>query len=238
MLILASQACGRTAVGETPQQPTAEPTLPGSPIPMSTEVVPTAPLSYPFEGRNMFFGLTMISRPEDGLVARELGVSWVSLQPLVVWFALEQQPGVYNWAPLDREILYLQSLQVDPTMALFPWNLFGDERLELTALLEEQAAADGYSDLAATFQAFLRHSPEADAWQLYPHDDTLPLWLDFIRAAVARYNGDGVDDMPGLRYPIRNWHLVEEYPFPGFGDAENYVQILIPTYQAVKSEDP
>lgn len=59
MLILASQACGRTAVGETPQQPTAEPTLPGSPIPMSTEVVPTAPLSYPFEGRNMFFGLTI-----------------------------------------------------------------------------------------------------------------------------------------------------------------------------------
>ncbi|MBI5367041.1 MAG: hypothetical protein HZA54_08385 [Planctomycetes bacterium] len=34
--------------------------------------------------------------------------------------------------------------------------------------------------------------------------------LTFVRAAVERYGGDGVDDMPGLRVPIRPWQVENE----------------------------
>jgi len=239
-LLLVSLACGRGSppAGTRPPSTQAAPAGSPSPLPSAGPTAPFSPQPYPFEDRNMFFGLTMISTPQDGVVARELGVSWVSLQPLVVWFALESEPGVRNWAALDREITFLQGLGVEPTMALFLWNLFGEERQELTGILEEQATIDGYNDFASTFQAFMRESPEADSWQIYPHAETLPLWLDFLRAAVERYDGDGTDDMPGLLYPLRSWHLVEEFPFPGVDDVGDYLQVLIPSYEIIHEENP
>jgi hypothetical protein len=103
-LVLVSLACGRGSPPAGIQSPSTQVAPAGlpSPLPSAGPTATLAPQPYPFEDRNMFFGLTMISTPQDGVVARELGVSWVSLQPLVVWFALESEPGVRNWAPLDR----------------------------------------------------------------------------------------------------------------------------------------
>jgi hypothetical protein len=208
-----------------------------SPTPTVTPTFTPGTLSDPFADRNMFFGLSLLKDPSDGVYAADLGVSWVSLQPHVLWFALEQQPGVYTWSPLDNEVRWLQKLNLDVTMVLVPSNIFGERREELTRLISEQAAADDYDSQTSSFIAFMR-SPESKTWRLYPHDETEPLWQAFIQAAAERYDGDGTDDMPGLRFPVRNWHYVEEYPMPEWDDVNAYIRTLKLTYAAVKEANP
>lgn len=185
----------------------------------------------------MFFGLSLIKNPSDGVYATELGVAWLSLQPLVIWFILEQQPGKYDWSPLDKEVHWLQALNLDITMVLVPSNIFGERRKELTETIAEQSASDEYESLASSFTAFMR-SPQSKTWQLYPHNDTEPLWVAFVKAAAERYDGDGVEDMPGLKFPVRNWHYVEEYPMPDWDSVDAYIRTLKLTSVAIKEANP
>ncbi|RLI45013.1 hypothetical protein DRO64_03060 [Candidatus Bathyarchaeota archaeon] len=71
----------------------------------------------------------------------------------------------------------------------------------------------------------------------------------FVKILVERYDGDGIDDMPGLKHPIKYWEVMNEVvPRPwgehgeifGFfnGTAEEYFKILKLTYEAIKEADP
>jgi hypothetical protein len=55
---------------------------------------------------------------------------------------------------------------------------------------------------------------------------------------VERYDGDGIDDVPGLLYPVHHYGIERE--FTGFwpSDAEDYVQLLELTYPAIHGADP
>ena len=52
----------------------------------------------------------------------------------------------------------------------------------------------------------------------------------FVHAAVERYDGDGVDDMPGLKNPVRYWQVGNEPP----SGLNNYAEFLKLTYDAIK----
>ncbi|MBP7732809.1 MAG: hypothetical protein KA140_03480 [Caldisericia bacterium] len=56
----------------------------------------------------------------------------------------------------------------------------------------------------------------------------------FVKAVVERYDGDGVDDMPGLTNPIKHWQVDNEPPRKRTG----YTKLLELTYNAVKQADP
>jgi hypothetical protein len=74
-----------------------------------------------------------------------------------------------------------------------------------------------------------------------PHDMTA--YSGFVKKLVERYDGDSVDDMPGLTVPIKHWELMNEPEFqtaPIYfqGTPSDYVDTLKVTYQAVKQADP
>jgi len=176
----------------------------------------------------MFFGLSLINPLMDAVKVKELGISWLSLEPHVAWFSIEQSPGVYDWRALDGEVELLQAQGLDITMVLSPiLNAFGAERQQVMAEIAKYPSL-GY---------WLRQGNAGDL-KLYPHDETLPLWVAFVKAAVARYDGDGKDDMPGLKYACRNWHFVEEFPIPELKDEKVYVDLLKTTSEAIKAKDP
>ncbi len=56
----------------------------------------------------------------------------------------------------------------------------------------------------------------------------------WVRAVVERYDGDGVDDMPGLTAPIKYWQVDNEPP----RRREGYPDLVRITSQAVKEADP
>jgi hypothetical protein len=185
-------------------------------------------LSYPFADRNMFFGLSLINPAKHGAVVEDLGVSWLSLQPHVLWMAIEREPGIYDWSNLDEEVRALQALDLDITMVLSPLiNAFGSER-------------EALAEIVNTYPSFLHFMRQGvgPEYRLHPQGETLPLWRAFVRAAVDRYDGDGSNDMPGLRFAVRNWHVVEEYPTPSLPDERDYVFLLQEATTIIRDECP
>lgn len=75
-------------------------------------------------------------------------------------------------------------------------------------------------------------------------------WIDFIKAVVERYDGDGFNDMPELTIPIRYYVYTGEivYSGSGKGDAEwgpywldtidNLLRLHRITYKAINEADP
>ena len=182
---------------------------------------------YPFTDKNVFFGLTQLENDAEHLLAADLGVSWLSMYPLVPWFSTETSPGIYDWSSLDAAVRKLQNQNLDCTPVLFAVNAFGDKRARLIQMLAG-------TDLGG----FLR-SDSSIYWKLYPNDEdgTTAIWLTFVGKLVERYDDDGIDDMPGLKYPIRNWHLLEEYPMI-FIDADSYIMLLKATTPMIKQAYP
>ena len=65
----------------------------------------------------------------------------------------------------------------------------------------------------------------------------------FVRAAVERYDGDGADDMPGLRYPIHHWEVFNEpamKDLPPFYDftPKDYFELLKAANGEIKAACP
>jgi hypothetical protein len=66
---------------------------------------------------------------------------------------------------------------------------------------------------------------------------------NFITSLVERYDGDGIDDMPGLVVPIKYWEVSNEPSMQNdwlvffVGPAIDYFDILNSTYQTIKNAD-
>jgi len=68
-------------------------------------------------------------------------------------------------------------------------------------------------------------------------------YKNFVIKLVERYDGDGQDDMPGLKYPVKYWEVANEpemqrEPLVFFqGSPQDYFEIVKATYEAVKEAD-
>ncbi len=75
-------------------------------------------------------------------------------------------------------------------------------------------------------------------------------YREFLMAAVERYDGDGIDDMPGLTEPIKYWEIINEPIMQGggtggageelkffVGSSQDYLDTLKNSYQAIKAAD-
>jgi hypothetical protein len=140
------------------------------------------------------------------------GVHSAKLQNVfAVWGNIEPQQGQYEWGPLDALVLEYQKAGFD--------NL----QMDLSAL----------SPWASSRQPAL-----GDLGDAFPKSEYLPNYATFVAAVVERYDADGINDMPGLIYPIHEYGIERE--FTGFwpGTAAEYVQLLRTAYPAIKTADP
>lgn len=76
-------------------------------------------------------------------------------------------------------------------------------------------------------------------------------YKSYLKALVERYDGDGIDDMPGLKTPVKYWEICNEPSMQGgvtggmgeelkffVGTPEEYVELLKSSYEAIKEADP
>lgn len=68
----------------------------------------------------------------------------------------------------------------------------------------------------------------------FPSKEMEQAYIRFVQFGVERYDGDGIDDMPGLPNPIKYWQVDNE-PDAKTGDWQGYANLLKITYQAIKS---
>ena len=76
-------------------------------------------------------------------------------------------------------------------------------------------------------------------------------YASFLEKLVERYDGDGKDDMPGLKIPIKYWEIMNEPEMQGgstggagedlkffVGTPKEYLEILKTSYETIKKADP
>ncbi|MEK6868636.1 MAG: hypothetical protein AABX63_04230, partial [Nanoarchaeota archaeon] len=65
-------------------------------------------------------------------------------------------------------------------------------------------------------------------------------YLKFVKKVVERYDGDGIDDMPGLKNPIKYWQIENEPAFlygPNY-DWQGFSYLVEITYKTIKENSP
>ncbi len=106
-------------------------------------------------------------------------------------------------------------------------------------------AQDNQIRLLLSLGPFVSKSPpEWTTTDSFIPDDTLA-YRAYVRATVERYDGDGIDDMPGLLEPIKYWQLDNEADLhyirrgsSSFQSPEEYVRVLQMSWEELKIADP
>lgn len=87
----------------------------------------------------------------------------------------------------------------------------------------------------------LTQEPSGELFRKAPNlPKNMTAFRKFVRAVVERYDGDGIDDMPGLGYPVKLWKIEDEVMDPKYwgGSAHDYAVLLKAVYEEAKKADP
>ncbi len=145
----------------------------------------------------------------------DLGVSQVRFASLI-WDKIESKKGNYDFTQIDNSIRKTQSANIQLIVATIrDINRWGGNK----------KAQKGYK-LGNLYSAKSG----------FPSD--IRAWKRFIQTVVERYDGDGVDDMPGLIYPVKYWQIEGEWMWQWKDKASNYIRFLDITYKEIKRADP
>ncbi|MFH1597878.1 MAG: hypothetical protein ABIB97_02290 [Patescibacteria group bacterium] len=149
------------------------------------------------------------------------------------WNAVEEKEGTYNWDSFDEQITRFQDSGAMVLPVIFPYTNW------------DQEACHPEEKYIAVFDPKKGGKVKVGA----PCD--LTAYADFLAATVERYDGDGVDDMPGLVIPIKYWEIMNEPVMQGggtggmgeelkffVGTSAEYLEILQTSYQTIKQADP
>jgi len=163
--------------------------------------------------------------PDDFQDMTDMGVFWQRPHPgPFIWGEIETSSGVFNWESCDEEVKNSQRYGVNIIATVWP---FADW---------DQSSC--HSKVSTSGSLIFN---ELGEYRQKPCD--MNSYQNFITNLVERYDGDGVDDMPGLVVPIKYWEVSNEPSMQSDwlvffnGPAKDYFDILNATYQSIKNAD-
>lgn len=124
---------------------------------------------------------------------------------IFAWGFTEKEKGKYNWVVTDFVVRTVQDYNVHLLATVYTWNLWDQKEL-------------------AVFDGWYLNEPRD--WESY---------VAWLSALAERYDGDGVNDMPGLRYPVRYFEIGNEPRGVYYGC---YIRLLKSSYDAIKRVNP
>ena len=135
------------------------------------------------------------------------------------WKQVESQQGVFDWSETDAHYLKAKENGLDIMVNIYPDSPKWDTN----------------------------HDENVNVVMQYPGD--MDAYLDFIKKAAERYDGDGIQDAPGSPV-VNSWILgTEMWRGEQWTDAhggkiwwdgtpEEYADLFVKTYEAIKSANP
>ncbi len=151
----------------------------------------------------------------DVEAVRDLGVTQLRVASLL-WGVIEPEKGNYQFAGIDRGVRKMQGAGIDTIVATI-------------------RSINRWGGNMKAQKKFRRGDPLTSR-SGFPSD--IEAWKSFLRKVVERYDGDGVDDMPGLKYPIRYWQIEGEWMWQWKDSAQNYLRFLKISYDEIKKAYP
>ena len=171
------------------------------------------------------FGLGyVVLEPGYAELYAKTGIKWIKL-PDLSWKRLEPKPPVggrhnYQWPLLDKIVKAYQA-------AGFRFIVL----LRAKSTWASRSLRDASMDAKGTGGGIVTTPPKPEYWDDY---------ADWVSAVVERYDGDGIADMPGLRFPILDYEIESEAQHSGTWQAsiDDYLKLLATAYDAAKKANP
>lgn len=165
------------------------------------------------------FGFHPASAGDDYGYAREIGVDWDRGGFYFMWVLSQPDPeGEMSWEMYDR---YFRGLP-EGMFCLKNITVAHDGMVERPGRRPPPGGNRRKVDVSRHLEGTTYRPKDAEAYARW------------VRATVERYDGDGVDDMPGLARPARHWQVDNEPP----RGREGYPDLQRITYRAIKEADP
>ena len=161
----------------------------------------------------------------------ELNVHWVRNGGIegLRWGHVQAYRGApYDWEKYDNMIRALQAKNVNLLLCVVPVTRWSSS---------DGGGTARRGDLLGPRRRRDRRAQRRKSRIRLPSD--LAAYGKFVEAVVERYDGDGMNDMTGLKFPIKYWMTSLEPNHPHFwGDSpENYAILVKHTCQAIKKAD-
>jgi hypothetical protein len=155
----------------------------------------------------------------------------------IVWNVIEPEKGRIDWEESDKMLTEFKGGQTQGAYHLsIIWPY---------ANWDQQTCHTGEKYLAT---GHLKRGGE-DLYMGAPCD--MSAYSDFIVKVVERYDGDGKNDMPDLKTPVKYWEIINEPSMQGgslggagedlkffVGTSKEYFEVLKTSYEAIKKADP
>lgn len=175
---------------------------------------------------------------------KNFGASWVRPHPgPFLWDSSQSSAGAaYNFSGMDEIVKKYSKKKIGILATLWPfaeWDQATNPDYSSCAVSENDEFLQGNRDKEGkteTGSYLPRHRCKPTDWYSY---------AEWVRAVVERYDGDGVSDMPKLKYPVKYWEVMNEPDLTGsdtfdffVGDADDYADLLEETSTSIKAADP
>lgn len=165
---------------------------------------------------------------------RDMGAGWVRPHPgPFIWGKMQKGTGDdYNFSGSDDIVKSAAKYGVKVLATLWPYADWDQKQHPSYKTCEIKN--DEFSREFGNFRC------NPFNWERYEK---------WVMAVVERYDGDGTDDMPGLKVPITHWEVFNEpdlnynqsktfgLQFYTEGPAE-YIELLMKTHDAITASDP
>jgi len=162
------------------------------------------------------------------------------ISPKMPGTPLEEVKVYFQWeVPLIAQAGISWHRTLTPAMGVFMWNRIvrhGSYDYSIPDTLVRAIQPYNISILALVYPEGIFEPGKPPSYRI-PEETA---WKAFLTTLVERYDGDGVDDMPGLLYGIKYWEIGNEPNImgPDFNTGVKYVRFLKMSYEAVKAADP
>jgi len=151
----------------------------------------------------------------------------------VRWNDLEPEKGQFNWEMTDLAAKLAGEEDIYYLSIIWPYVNWDQDTCHTGARYESE------------------RDPEKGGKLKVGKPCDMEAYKSFLTKAVERYDGDGVDDMPGLKIPVKYWEVLNEPEMQGgstggmgeelkffVGTPEEYLDILKASYEVIKAADP
>ena len=193
----------------------------------TTTAATTVTVQQTAEKKEKAAGYGDLEKSHFSRVGEVKNATWVRFW--VTWQAVEPERGRYDFSFLDNVIRHFQASGACVLITVEPFANWDQDRCHG----EEYW---GYMPL-----------PWGKGKIKVGKPCSMDDYRKFLRKLVERYDGDGIDDMPGLRYPVKYWEIMNEPEMQGkgphdpkffVGSPEDYLDILKVSYGVIKDSDP
>lgn len=164
------------------------------------------------------FGMVRAADTDYDRVAT-MGITWDRLYPGIKWGDAVHN-GEYTWVQIDKLVRDAQQYPFRIVMVIWPYSQ-ADQ-----VLCHSEPVKGPYAQLGE-----MRYKP-----------CDMEAYSKFVEALVERYDGDGFNDLTGLKKGIKHWEVmthvdVQEGGVFFKGTPHDYFDILTASYTAIKKAD-